>query len=224
MGPRRTTGGSLAPLPAMLPLGLCGPRLLLAGRQPLPGLHPLEQGGFAVAYGPADRDVGGAVTAHARFGQPGQADLQQLGRFLGREKDDDRHGRPLRRRAAGERRLRGHFPSSREIARNDSDLRVRSALVAFEMDATRIGRICPGKADKRLRNSQTNQITMRLMTLGPSLPLIIANLSRGDLRRVTDGSKSSMTVALKATFYAPAAHNLVVRAGVEKKIIGKTSV
>jgi hypothetical protein len=33
-----------------------------------------------------------------------------------------------------------------------------------------------------------------------------------------------MTVALKATFYAPAAPNLVVRAGVEKKIIGKTSV
>jgi hypothetical protein len=61
------------------------------------------------------------------------------------------------------------------------------------------------------------------MTLG-LLPLIVANLSRGDLRRVTDGSKSSMTVALKATFYAPAAPNLVVRAGVEEKIIGKTSV
>jgi hypothetical protein len=151
MGPRRTTGGSLAALRAMLPHGLCGPRLLLAGRQPLPGLHPLEQGGFAVANGPADRGVRGAVAAHARFGQPGQADLQQLGRFLGREKDDDRHGRPLRRRAAGERRLRGHFPSSREIARNDSDLRVRSALVASRWTPLASGAYAP---ERRINGSE----------------------------------------------------------------------
>jgi len=72
-------------------------RLLPAGRPALTGLHPLQQSGFAIAYGPADLDVRGAVAAHASLGQPGEADLEKFGRFLGREEYDDRCGSyPLR--------------------------------------------------------------------------------------------------------------------------------
>jgi hypothetical protein len=39
--------------------------------------------------------------------------------------------------------LRGHFPSSREIARNDSDLRVRSALVASRWTPLASGAYAP---------------------------------------------------------------------------------
>ena len=95
-------------LPAMLVSFKCGPRLLLAGRQPLPGLHPLQQGGFRIAYGPADPDVRGAVAAHAGLRKPREADFEKLGRFLWCNEDDGRRGRLLRQ-AAGERRLRGHF-------------------------------------------------------------------------------------------------------------------
>ena len=95
-------------LPAMLLSVKCRPRLLLAGRQPLPGLHPLQQGGFRIAYGPADPDVRGAVAAHAGLRKPREADFEKLGRFLWCNEDDGRRGRLLRQ-AAGERRLRGHF-------------------------------------------------------------------------------------------------------------------
>jgi len=130
MGPRRTTGGSLAALPAMLPRRSMRAPITAGWSTAAAGTSSTGARRLRCSVWTGRPGCRGAVTAHARFGQPGQADLQQLGRFLGRENDDDRHGRPLRRRAAGERRLRGHFPSSREIARNDSDLRVRSALVA----------------------------------------------------------------------------------------------
>jgi hypothetical protein len=91
--------------------GLRSACLLLACRQALPRLHPLQQSSLAVADGPADADVGWAVAAHARLRQPGDADLEKLGRLLGREQHDGRRGRFLRRRASGKRRLRGHFRS-----------------------------------------------------------------------------------------------------------------
>ena len=69
------------------PVGLCGPRLLLAGRQPLPGLHPLQQSGFAIADGPADPDVRRAIAAHAGLRQPRSAEPQSVGR-LPRSKED----------------------------------------------------------------------------------------------------------------------------------------
>ncbi len=57
---------------------LVRPRLLLAGRQALPGLHPLQQGGLAVANGPADPNVRGAVAAHASLSEPGHRDIEDL--------------------------------------------------------------------------------------------------------------------------------------------------
>src|SRR5258706_11904634 len=87
------------------------PCLLLARRKTLPRLHPLQQSSLAVADRPTDPDVGRPVAAHARLRQPGDADLEKLGRLLGREQHDGRRGRFLRRRASGKRRLRGHFRS-----------------------------------------------------------------------------------------------------------------
>src|SRR5262249_48565149 len=84
--------------------------LPLARRQALPRLHPLKQSSLAVADRPTTHlDVGRAVAAHARLGEPGDAHLEKLGRLLGREQYDGRRGRFLRRRASGKRRLRGHF-------------------------------------------------------------------------------------------------------------------
>src|SRR5271165_2235077 len=97
-------------LPATLPPGQIAPRLQLARRQTLTGLHPLEQGGLGVTNGPPDLGVGRAIAAHAGFRQPREADFKKLGRFLWRKKDDGRRGRSLRQ-AAGERRLRRHFGS-----------------------------------------------------------------------------------------------------------------
>jgi hypothetical protein len=89
--------------------GRLGDDLLLARRHALPPLHPPEESGLSVPDGAADPDVGRAVAAHARLGQPGQADLHKPGCFLGGEQHHDRRGRLLRHRAAGERRLRCHF-------------------------------------------------------------------------------------------------------------------
>jgi hypothetical protein len=61
---------------------LVGVPLLLAGGQALPRLHPLDQSGLGIADRPANTDVGRAVAAHARLGQPGEADFQKLARFL----------------------------------------------------------------------------------------------------------------------------------------------
>ena len=58
------------------------PRLLLARRHALPRLHPLHEGGLGVANGTADPDVGRAIPAHARLGEPGEADLQTCARFF----------------------------------------------------------------------------------------------------------------------------------------------
>jgi hypothetical protein len=91
--------------------GLSSACLLLARRQALARLHPLQQSSLAVADRPTNPDVGRAVAAHARLGEPGDADLEKLGRLLGREQYDGRRGRFLRRRASGKRRLRGHFRS-----------------------------------------------------------------------------------------------------------------
>src|SRR5689334_13619404 len=41
------------------------PRLLLAGREPLARLEPLQNSRFAVADGPANTNVGRPLTAHA---------------------------------------------------------------------------------------------------------------------------------------------------------------
>jgi hypothetical protein len=81
MGSWRTTGGSLAALPAMRP-GRCGLRLLLARRQALTGFHPLDKGGLAVANGTANLDVGRSITPHPCLRQPRTAEPQALGRFL----------------------------------------------------------------------------------------------------------------------------------------------
>src|SRR4051812_29566876 len=75
------TWAKLVALPAHLRRGRPGHELLLARRHALPPLHPLDERGLGVADGPADPDVGRAVAAHARLGQPGQADLQQPGRL-----------------------------------------------------------------------------------------------------------------------------------------------
>ena len=79
------------------------PSLLLAGGEALPRLHPLHQGGLAVANGPADPDVGWPVAAHPRLGQPGQADLEELGGLFGRQQRDGRRRRLFGLRAAGMR-------------------------------------------------------------------------------------------------------------------------
>lgn len=71
------------------PARLCRQELLVAGRQALPQLHPLDQGRLGVADGPAELDVGGTVAAHARFCQPGQAHVQVMGCFLGSEQNAD---------------------------------------------------------------------------------------------------------------------------------------
>jgi hypothetical protein len=73
------------------------PCLLLARRQPLPRLHPLEQSSLAVADRPTNPNVRRAVAAHARFGEPGDADLEKPGRLLGREQDKGWRRRPLER-------------------------------------------------------------------------------------------------------------------------------
>ena len=70
------------------------------------------QSSLAVADRPTTNpDEWRAVAAHARLREPGDADLEKLGRLLGREQYDGRRGRFLRRRASGKRRLRGHFRS-----------------------------------------------------------------------------------------------------------------
>ena len=80
-------------------------QLLLAGRQPLSRLHPLQQRSFGVTNGPTYPEVRGPVTAHASLGEPRKADFEKFGRFLGREQNESRRGRPLRQ-AASERGLR----------------------------------------------------------------------------------------------------------------------
>ena len=62
---RKLGPGLLAPSTSSGP-----PRLLLARRQTLVGPYPQEQSGFGVANGPAELDVGRAVAAHTRLGQP----------------------------------------------------------------------------------------------------------------------------------------------------------
>jgi hypothetical protein len=53
---------------------------------------------IAVSFGPRDDfAIGRAVAAHARLGEPGDADLEKLGRVLGREQDKGRRRRPLKR-------------------------------------------------------------------------------------------------------------------------------
>ena len=81
----------------------------LARRCPCAAFHPLQERHLGVANGTANLDVGWSITPHPRLGEPGDADLEKLGRLLGREQYDGRRGRFLRRRASGKRRLRGHF-------------------------------------------------------------------------------------------------------------------
>jgi hypothetical protein len=64
-------------------------KLLLAGRQALPTLHPLDQSSLGVANGAADLDVGQSITPHPRLRQPGNAEPQSLGRLLWRKQDWD---------------------------------------------------------------------------------------------------------------------------------------
>jgi hypothetical protein len=59
-----------------------GHLLLLAGGQALPRLHPLDGGGLGVADRPPDADVGRAVAAHARLGEPRKANLETCGHFF----------------------------------------------------------------------------------------------------------------------------------------------
>ena len=76
-----------------------GHELLLARRHALPSLHPLDESGLGVADGPPDPDVGRPVAAHARLGQPGQAELQKPSGILGSEQDRESgrrfFGRPI---------------------------------------------------------------------------------------------------------------------------------
>jgi hypothetical protein len=83
------------------------PLLALAGRQALPGLHPLQRRCFAVTNGTAKPNVRGAIAPHASFGEPGRADFKKPSRFLWREEDDGRRSRPLRQTAGG-KMLRSH--------------------------------------------------------------------------------------------------------------------
>jgi hypothetical protein len=69
----------------------------LARRRALLRLHPLDQRGFAIADGAADRDIGRAVAAHPRLGEPGEADLENRGRFLRRHHRGNRGRRFCRR-------------------------------------------------------------------------------------------------------------------------------
>jgi hypothetical protein len=85
------------------------PRLLLARRQALARLHPLDESSLGIADGPADADVGRAVAAHTRLCKPGEAHLEQGGRLLGGEEHDGGRGRLLRCRAAADRRLGCHY-------------------------------------------------------------------------------------------------------------------
>ncbi len=78
-------------------LGRRRSRLLLARRQALPGLHPLDQRGFSITDGAADPDIGRAVAAHPRLGEPGEADLENRGRFLRRHHRGNRSRRFCRR-------------------------------------------------------------------------------------------------------------------------------
>ena len=56
--------------PVLAPQHIFRASLLLARRQTLVSPHPQEQSGFGVANGPAELNVGRAVAAHARLGQP----------------------------------------------------------------------------------------------------------------------------------------------------------
>src|SRR5262245_42162634 len=67
----------------------------------LMGLQPLQKSGFGVADRLAELDVRRPVAAHARLGQPGQADLEKLGGFLWRQQHDGWRGRLLGDRAGG---------------------------------------------------------------------------------------------------------------------------
>ncbi len=53
--------------------------------------------GFAIANGAADADEGQSIAPHARFCEPGEAHLQNPGRFLRREESSDCGCRFLRR-------------------------------------------------------------------------------------------------------------------------------
>jgi hypothetical protein len=80
----------------------------LAGRQPLPSLHPLNESVLRIADRAPELDVGWPVAPHSRLRKPGDAAPEDLGGFLGREKLDSRSN--LRRRRAG------HFSTSSGLA------------------------------------------------------------------------------------------------------------
>jgi len=66
------------------------PCLLLARRQALPRLRPLEQSGRGVADRPTiELDVGRAVAAHARLGEPRHAHAQKVRCLLWRQQAFD---------------------------------------------------------------------------------------------------------------------------------------
>ena len=58
---------------------------MLAGREALPRLHPLEQNGLAVADRTPNPDVWRAVTAHTRFSEPRHADAKMKCRLFRRQ-------------------------------------------------------------------------------------------------------------------------------------------
>jgi hypothetical protein len=83
--------------------------LAFTRRHALLRLHPLDKSSFRIANGAANLDEGRPITAHARLGQPREADLEKLGRFLGREKNNNRRGRLRQRYGAFKGGLRCHF-------------------------------------------------------------------------------------------------------------------
>jgi hypothetical protein len=89
----------------------------LAGRQPLPALHPPNESVLRIADRSPDLDVGRPIAPHSRLGKPRDAAPEDLGGFFGCEQLDGRRDRLRRRRAAGERR-RGHFSRSSRLAIN----------------------------------------------------------------------------------------------------------
>ena len=72
-------------------------------------LQPRKQSGFAVTDRLAELDVRRPVAAHPRLGQPGQADLEELGSVLRRQQHDGRRRRLPGDRATGMRNFRCHF-------------------------------------------------------------------------------------------------------------------
>ena len=65
-----------------IPGDRAGTRLLLAGRQALPGLRPLQERRLRIADGPADLDEGRSVTPHAALGEPRRAHVKETGRLF----------------------------------------------------------------------------------------------------------------------------------------------